>query len=123
MGTFIRNQILGLTASRPRQNPIKFTLRDQLQHLYVLGKSGTGKTTLLRNLIAQSVSLGNGCCLLDPHGDLAEALALSLPTALYWNVSDPSAGFSFNPLRQPPEQYRNLAANGGTDLEHKSWIS
>lgn len=121
METEYSHQILGVTASRPRQLLIQLALPDQLQHLYVLGKSGTGKTTLLQNLISQTMRSGHGCCLLDPHGDLAGALAVTLPSALYWDVSDAAAGFSFNPLRQPPMQYRNLAASGLLEAMKHLW--
>ncbi len=43
----------------------------RLQHLHIIGRTGTGKTTLLHNLLAQDIYIGNGAALLDPHGDLA----------------------------------------------------
>jgi hypothetical protein len=47
---------------------------DQRQHIYIIGKTGSGKTTPLRNLIIQHIVLGHGVALIDPHGDLAEDL-------------------------------------------------
>ena len=49
------------------------------RHLYIVGQTGTGKSTLLLNLIAQDLAAGEGLALLDPHGDLAEAVLRYLP--------------------------------------------
>ena len=54
---------------------------DQRQHLYVIGKTGVGKTTLLRNLILQHIQAGHGVGVIDPHGDLAEELLHHIPPA------------------------------------------
>ena len=52
---------------------------DRRQHLYAVGKTGTGKTTLLRNLICQDIERGFGVAVVDPHGGLAEELLDSIP--------------------------------------------
>ena len=49
---------------------------ERRRHLYLVGQTGTGKSTLLLNLIAQDLAAGQGLALLDPHGDLAEAVLL-----------------------------------------------
>jgi len=48
---------------------------DRLSHFYVIGKTGTGKTTLLETLALQDMRLGRGVAVIDPHGDLAERLS------------------------------------------------
>ena len=48
---------------------------DRLSHLYVIGKTGVGKTTLLETLIAQDIDAGRGCALVDPHGDFVERVS------------------------------------------------
>jgi len=58
---------------------------DRRQHLYCIGKTGTGKSTLLRNLIVQDILAGNGVGVVDPHGDLAESILDSIPS---WRVED-----------------------------------
>src|ERR1700716_3078274 len=63
---------------------------DRRQHLYAVGKTGTGKTTLLRNLICQDIENGHGVGVIDPHGDLSEELLDSIPSwradhLLYFN--------------------------------------
>src|ERR1700679_1729649 len=52
---------------------------ERRRHLYVVGQTGTGKSTLLLNLITQDLANGEGLALLDPHGDLAEAVLLQIP--------------------------------------------
>ena len=52
---------------------------DRRQHVYCIGKTGTGKTTLLRNLILQDIYAGHGVGLIDPHGDLAHDLLDYIP--------------------------------------------
>src|SRR3954471_22795859 len=52
---------------------------DRRQHLYVIGQTGTGKTTFLRNLILQDIEAGEGVGVIDPHGDLALDLLDHIP--------------------------------------------
>jgi hypothetical protein len=74
------------------------------RHLYIIGKSGTGKSTFLQNTILQNPG---GFCLLDPHGDLAEAVADSLD-CIYFDPSELQLGF--NVFENIPEPSRPLAA-------------
>src|SRR5437870_2720168 len=66
---------------------------DRRQHLYTLGKSGTGKTTLLRNLILQDIEAGRGVGVIDPHGDFASEILDYIPRrriedVAYFNPAD-----------------------------------
>ena len=54
---------------------------ERMRHLYILGKSGTGKSTLLHNLAVQDILAGQGLALIDPHGDLCEALPFQMRKA------------------------------------------
>jgi len=85
--------------------------------MYVIGKTGTGKSSLLEGMIRQDVLAGNGLALFDPHGDLAERLYDWIPDSrrqdlIYLNVPDPDQPFGFNPLEGVPPLRRSLAANG-----------
>ncbi|WP_299893218.1 hypothetical protein [uncultured Ruegeria sp.] len=62
------------------EDPVPFGIsqKDRLFHQYVIGQTGTGKSTLLSNLAWQDAHVGNGFCLIDPHGDLAESLHVKL---------------------------------------------
>ena len=62
------------------------TQEDRLRHLYVVGQTGTGKTTLLKNMIAQDIARGDGVCMIDPHGtDIVDVLA-AVPPERYGDV-------------------------------------
>ena len=67
---------------------------DRLMHTYMIGKTGTGKSTCLETMIMQDIQAGRGCSLLDPHGDLVEKIAKNIPEhrkkdLIYFNVPDP----------------------------------
>ena len=94
--------------------------------MYIIGKTGTGKTTLLETLIAQDIEAGRGCALLDPHGDLVERLVASIPTArkddvTYFNVPDLQQSFSYNPLMHVSSKWRPLVASGLIEILKKMW--
>ena len=68
---------------------------DRFSHLYVIGKTGTGKSTLLENMAIQDLEHGYGFALIDPHGELADRVASRIPKSrqsdvVYLDASDPS---------------------------------
>jgi len=81
---------------------VYLTPEQRLKHLYVVGKTGTGKTTLLENLLQQDFELGNGLCLIDPHGDLSANILDYVPQDRLGDVIylDPTESnvIGFNPL-------------------------
>jgi len=114
---------LGLAFHR-YQDPTPFGIRlpDRLLHLYIIGQTGTGKSTLLGNLAKQDAAHGNGFCLIDPHGDLAEQLHHSIETPhLYWDVADPNNPYGYNPLAPVSAQFRPLIASALIDTLKKQW--
>src|SRR5205085_5415337 len=58
---------------------VMLAAEERRRHLYIVGQTGTGKSTLLLNLIAQDLAAGEGLALLDPHGDFAEAVLAHIP--------------------------------------------
>lgn len=98
---------------------------DRNAHIYVLGKTGTGKSTLLESLARQDLAHGGGFALLDPHGDLVERVLAAVPpdreTLIYMNVSDTARPLGFNPLEAVPPEKRALAASGLLDVFKKLW--
>src|ERR1700693_5009320 len=62
-------------------DPVMLDAEERRRHLYVVGQTGTGKSTLLLNLIRQDLLTGEGLALLDPHGDLAESVLEHIPRA------------------------------------------
>lgn len=100
-----------------RPQPFGISVPDQRQHVYILGKSGTGKTTLLKRLVIQHISQGHGLALIDPHGDLAEELLSHIPRSriddlCYFNPGDVKYPVGLNPLTNIPKDDRHLVASG-----------
>lgn len=94
--------------------------------MYVIGKTGVGKTTLLKTMILQDMAHGEGLAVIDPHGDLIEDLLLHLPECrkadlVYFNVADAGKPLGFNPLDRVPPESRALAASGILDAFKKIW--
>jgi len=68
--------LLGINSYHGKDTEIRMTREDRLRHFYVIGQTGTGKTTILKNMIAQDIKNGEGCCFIDPHGsDIEEILS------------------------------------------------
>src|ERR1044071_3931664 len=99
---------------------------DRRAHMYIIGKTGTGKSTLLETLIRQDMENGEGLALLDPHGDLVEKVLTIVPETrrgdlLYFDVADMSKPLGFNPLEHVSPERRALAAAGLLDAFKKIW--
>lgn len=99
---------------------------DRRAHIYVIGKTGTGKSTLLETMIRQDIQSGQGLALLDPHGDLVERVAARIPEnrkddLIYFDVPDHTRTFGFNPLEHVSPEKRALAASGLLEAFKKLW--
>ena len=99
---------------------------ERRRHLYTVGQTGTGKSTLLLNLIAQDLASGPGLALLDPHGDLAEAVLLHVPRRrtndlVYVNPADSERPIGFNPLSAVPEELKPIVADGVVSAFRHVW--
>jgi hypothetical protein len=97
--------------------PFGIAAVDERQHLYIIGKTGTGKTTLLRNLILQHIALGHGVGVIDPHGDLAEELLNHIPPKradhlVYFNPGDLEFPIGLNVIGSVAPDDRHLVASG-----------
>lgn len=110
--------------------PFGLSLDDRRRHLIVIGKTGVGKSTLLRNLVAQDIAADRGLMLLDPHGDLAEELLDYIPPrriedVIYVSPADLTHPVGFNLLERVPSDERPLvAANVVATFKHlwrESW--
>lgn len=120
--------ILGRTNWRAPERERVFGMHqsDRLQHLYVVGQTGVGKTTLLQNLIWQDLVAGRGLAFLDPHGDAVEALVARIPEerradVVYLDAPNPDCEIGFNPLDVVPEPQRALAAAGMIEAFRSVW--
>ncbi len=100
----------------------------RLQHVLAIGRTGTGKTTLLRNMLAQDCFSGHGAALLDPHGDFAHDILNAIPRqrtrhTIYFNPADLENPVGFNPLLNVPLEKRAVAADGITSAFKHQWAS
>jgi type IV secretory pathway TraG/TraD family ATPase VirD4 len=98
---------------------------DRLLHIYIIGKTGTGKSSLIETMALQDAERGNGFALIDPHGDLVERVAAKISRmrrdVIYLNVPDPSQPYGYNPLRRVSPDRIALAASGMMDVFKKMW--
>jgi DNA helicase HerA-like ATPase len=99
---------------------------DRRHHLYVIGQTGTGKTTLLRNLIIQDIEAGHGVGIIDPHGDLVTDLLDYIPRhriedVAYFNPADMEYPVGFNLLSSVTPDTRHLVASGIVSVFKSIW--
>ena len=118
--------IIGKTNAARRKVLFGVNQPDRLSHLYIIGKTGVGKSTLIENLVLQDLEHDRGLCLLDPHGDLVERVYQAVPEhrlddVLYFNVPDPTQPYGYNPLRYVKADKRSLAASGLLEVMKKLW--
>lgn len=99
---------------------------DRRRHMYVIGKTGMGKTNLLENLAIQDIQKGHGIAFIDPHGDSAEKLIKAIPSnrindVVYLNPSDQDYPIAFNVMEKVGPEYRHLVASGLVGVFKKIW--
>lgn len=90
---------------------------DRRRHFYVVGKSGTGKSTLIANMAINDIRNGQGLAIIDPHGDLCDILLDYIPSyrvndVIYFDPSDQTRTFVINPLEVKNEAQKELVASG-----------
>lgn len=99
---------------------------DRRAHLYILGKTGTGKSTLLEALMLDDLRKGFGFALLDPHGDLVKKIKSQIPWSrtddvIDFDVPDKHQPYGFNPLASVPIDKRPLACSGLIQVFKHLW--
>jgi type IV secretory pathway TraG/TraD family ATPase VirD4 len=118
--------LLGQINYRNDRRTFGIKREDRFSHVYVIGKTGTGKSTLLEAMALQDLHRGGGFALIDPHGDLVERIAASVPPhrrddVVYLNAADPTQPYGYNPLRHVREDRVALAASGLLEVFKKRW--
>ena len=114
------------TSFRDHQVPFGIKRSDRRGHIYLLGKTGTGKSTLMEALMLDDLRKGRGFALIDPHGDLVKKIKTKIPDERYADVIDfdvpnPSQPYGFNPLMHIPIGKRALAASGLIQVFKHLW--
>ncbi|HEY4525756.1 MAG TPA: type IV secretion system DNA-binding domain-containing protein [Candidatus Paceibacterota bacterium] len=116
----------GKTDFRDKQRLFGVKRKDRRQHVYIIGKTGTGKSALEHNMIVQDIVNGEGVCVVDPHGELVEGIMHMIPTerkddVIYFNPADADFNIGFNIMDLPDPKYKHLVASGLMGIFTKIW--
>ena len=117
---------LGVTNARGLKKKFGIKLDDRRRHVYIVGKTGVGKTTLLENMAIADILSGKGVAIVDPHGEFAEKLLDFIPEnrledVIYFDPSDTENPIAFNPMEQVGTEFRHLVASGIMGVFKKIW--
>ena len=109
--------ILGRVVYRGQKDKVVLKEDDLRRHLFVLGRTGSGKSVLLGNIARQRINDGRGCVVIDPHGELVESIRSSIKgrrknEVVYLDASDLNGKVFYNPLIGPPGADAGLVADG-----------
>lgn len=115
------------TDARGREVPFGIKAKDRTKHVYVIGKTGMGKSTLLENMAVQDIKHGNGLAFIDPHGQTAETLLDYIPPerkddVLYFAPFDTDYPVSFNVMEDVGPDKRHLVVSGLMAVFKKIWV-
>lgn len=118
--------VFAQTNFRNQQRKFGIKVDDRRRHMYLIGKTGMGKSTVLENMVINDIRSGHGLALVDPHGDLAEKILKFIPThrvndVIYFNPSDTDFPIAFNILENISEDYKHLVAYGLVGVFKKIW--
>ncbi len=116
----------GETTFRNHKKKFGIKIDDRRRHIYVVGKTGMGKTAMLENMAIQDIQSGNGLGFVDPHGDAAERLLNFVPPerindVVYFNPSDLEFPIGFNIMEKIEADQRHLVASGLMGVFKKIW--
>jgi CxxC-x17-CxxC domain-containing protein len=124
----INSEITVFAETTFRNRRLKFGIKtdDRRRHMYLIGKTGMGKSTILENMIVDDIRAGRGVAVVDPHGDLAEKIMLFIPAervkdVIYFNPSDTDFPIAFNIVEHVEQKVRHLVASGLIGVFKKLW--
>lgn len=114
---------LGKSIFRGTVRPVYMSEADRERHMYIIGRTGTGKTEFLKTMILQDIRAGKGLCIIDPH-DLAEQLLGYIPPeraedVIFFDPSDEERPMGLNLLETHTEQERHMATNAVIGMMYK----
>jgi len=109
--------IIGQTDFRQRQRVFGIKMDDRMRHMYIIGKSGTGKSTLSENMAVDDVRAGRGVVIIDPHGEFADKIVDAIPENRIKDVviidpADREFPVAFNLLEQVGDDFKGMVASG-----------
>ena len=116
------------TNFRNREVPFGIKTDDRRRHMYLIGKTGMGKTTLMENMVIQDIRNGHGVAFLDPHGDSVQRILDCVPSSrvndvIYFNPADMDYPVAFNILESVDPKYKHLVASGLMGVFTKIWAN
>lgn len=116
------------TNFRNREVPFGIKGDDRRRHMYVIGKTGMGKTTLMENMAIQDIRNGHGVCFIDPHGDSVVKILDYVPSSrvndvIYFNPADLSNPIAFNIMESVENKFKHLVASGLMSVFTKIWAN
>ncbi len=122
------NEVVPIGETTFRNRRLRFGIKtdDRRRHLYLIGKTGMGKSTVQENMIINDIWAGRGVALVDPHGDLAEKVIQYIPKerindVIYFNPGDMKYPIAFNVVEQVEPEVRHLVASGLIGVFQKLW--
>src|SRR3989338_1653874 len=109
--------VFAATSYRNQMRRFGIKLDDRRRHVYVIGKTGMGKTTMLENMVLSDIYAGHGLCYVDPHGDTIEKILDFIPShrmndVVYVNPADLDYPIGFNILETVSQEHKHLVAAG-----------
>ena len=118
--------LFGQTNFRGQSERFGIKPDDRRRHMYIIGKTGMGKTTLMENMAIQDIRNNHGLAVVDPHGEFAEKMLKFVPSArvndvIYFNPADLGFPIAFNPLEVVDLERRHLVASGLIGVFKKIW--
>jgi len=118
--------IFGQTNFRNQQTRFGIKTDDRRRHMYVIGKTGSGKSNLLETMAINDIRAGHGLAVIDPHGEFAERMLDFVPEeriddVIYFAPFDFDHPIAFNPLEQIGTEFRHLVASGMMGVFKKIW--
>jgi len=117
---------LGVTTFRNERKKFGIKADDRRRHIYLVGKTGMGKSELLKNMAIQDILADRGIAFIDPHGEVAESLLDYIPAkrindVVYFNPADLDFPISFNVMEKVVIEHRHLVASGLMGVFKKIW--
>ena len=124
-----QNDVILFGETNFRNKKVKFGIKldDRRRHMYIVGKTGMGKSELLKILAIQDIQAGRGFAFIDPHGDPVEDLFGYIPEerikdVVYFNPADLDYPIAFNVMEQVDPDKRHLVADGVMGVFKKIWV-
>jgi len=122
------NEVTIFAETNFRNQRVRFGIKrdDRRRHMYIIGKTGMGKSVLMENMAIADIMAGDGVAFLDPHGEGAEKLLDYVPAhrindVIYFNPSDRDWPIAFNVMEAVDSRYRTLVASGMIGVFQKIW--